>query len=372
MYNFYNENIDSPNKINRKKIKNTNNYIKNEFNTFHATRSYSSNNNRNHENIIRSSRFGEKEVNDEIYSNEFFEIILKEEDDELMSKNIKSVIKNLSSKLLEYNQIKQEKINNKFKNLKISSKSIIEIKSTYDNLNVFTNYRYIMDKNLRRKTKQFLGLQCGFLSQFSLSNYKNCISPKKRTDSKPKKKMLKISKSRKSLDSPKFPIKNYRCLSYYKSDLNSPIRPNENILKKRSKSKNLDTIIRKAGSFCLEKRISKSLVTIRQTSSIKSKDYSRRSYMKKSISYSSEGSPKKKNRRKKRLSSDLLMKKKTRRKMDLISENMQKDRKNLNNPSEFYADLFSSFVVNQPQISGTRISGLPALPTIKVSRYEEN
>ena len=54
--------------------------------------------------------------------------------------------------------------------------------------------------------------------------------------------------------------------------------------------------------------------------------------------------------------------------MDLISENMQRDRQNLNNPNEFYADLFSNFVVNNRQI--TR-SGISNMPLVKISRYDE-
>ena len=122
----------------------------------------------------------------------------------------------------------------------------------------------------------------------------------------------------------------------------------------------------------MEKKISKSLVPFKQSSSIKSKCYSRGSLLKKSISESSESIPKKRYKKKSELLSEIFVKKKTKQKMDLISENMQRDRQNLKNPSEFYADLFSNFVVHTQKINGSGISGLPALPMIKISRYEES
>ena len=345
----------------RKKTKSSG-YLKNGINkSIRATCSYSSNNSRSYENI-RSLKFDSDDVNDEINSNEKFEIIFQEEDDELINKNIK---KYLSSKLLENDkQKKQNKFINKFNNLKISSSSNLEIKSSYDNLNVFTNYRYIIDENLRKKTKHFVGLECGFPYSPS-TKYDKSLS--KRRESKPTKKFLKLLKTKNSLDSSRFSINNYRCLSFYnKSDcVNLSVQPNENIF---NKIKNTGTI-RKAESFYTEKKGSKYISPLKPATSIKSKNnYSRRTYKKNSISDSSEEIKKKKNRKKNGISSDIYAKKRTKRKMDLISENMQRDRQNLNNPNEFYADLFSNFVVNNRQI--TR-SGISNMPLVKISRYDE-
>ena len=368
MDNSFNEDAFPLNRKNKKKTKSSDYCAKKRFNKGHCVKhSFASNNNIDYGNIT-SPRFESGRVNDEIYSNENFDIILKEEDDELMSKNIKNMIKTLSTKILEYNnQKKQEKVNNKFNNLKISSSYNVEIKSSYDNLNVFTNYRYIIDNDLRKKTKHLLAVECGFISQFSLSNKKfdkSSIVIKK--DSKPIKKILKMIKSKNS-DSSRISRNNYRRLSYYKSDdVNLSIRPNENLLSKRSK--NCESI-RKAESFYVEKKLNNSVIPFKQTSSVKSKNYLRKSYKKRTISNSSDGGPKKKNRKKNDVSSDIFVKKKARRKIDLISENMQRDRQNLNNPSEFYADLFSSFVVNNPQING---SGISNLPLIKINRNEES
>ena len=55
--------------------------------------------------------------------------------------------------------------------------------------------------------------------------------------------------------------------------------------------------------------------------------------------------------------------------MNLISENMLKNKQNLNNPNEFYADLFNNFVVNNRQKNE---SGASNVPIIKVSYYEED
>ena len=65
---------------------------------------------------------------------------------------------------------------------------------------------------------------------------------------------------------------------------------------------------------------------------------------------------------------DIFDKNKTKRKMNLISENMLRDRQNLNNPNEFYADLFSSFVVKNRK---TKTKGRSNIQIIKVPYYNE-
>ena len=115
----------------------------------------------------------------------------------------------------------------------------------------------------------------------------------------------------------------------------------------------------------MEQKISSSIIPFKQTKSMRSKN---RSFRKRNISDSSEDIPKKKNKKKNELTTEIFVKKKAKKKMDLISVNMKRDRLNLNNPSEFYADLFSNFVVNNPQINE---SGISNIPRIKISRYEE-
>ena len=105
-----------------------------------------------------------------------------------------------------------------------------------------------------------------------------------------------------------------------------------------------------------------------KSSSIISKNYSRQSYFKHSISGTSLDIPKKKNKKKNEDSSEIFVTKNTRRKMDLITENMQKDRQKLNNPNEFYADLFNDFAINSRQIHG---SGISNFLRIKTSHYDE-
>ena len=348
----------------KKKTKSSDYCFKKKLNkSIHATCSHRSNSNKSFENI-KSFRVDQNGINDEIYSNEKFQIIFQEED-ELMSKNIYKI---LSSKILEYDsQKKQKTISNKFNNLKISSSSNIEIKSSYENLNEFTNSRYIIDDNLRKKTKHFVGVECGFISQTSPSKFDKALYLNSRRESKPTKKLINRFKSRKSLDSSKFSMNNHRCLSYYKSDdVSLSIQPNETIVSKKPKNSNT---IRKTQSFYMEKNLSKNVASLKQTSSIKSKNYSRRTYKKKSIvSDSCDEIPKKKNKKKNELSSDKFVRKKTKRKMDLISENMQRDRQNLNNPNEFYAGLFSNFVVNNRQKNA---SGMSNSPMNRMSRYDE-
>ena len=60
--------------------------------SFYPTHSLPSNRAESYE-IMRRSRFESDDINDEIYSNELFEIKLQEENDELMSKSLKNTHK---------------------------------------------------------------------------------------------------------------------------------------------------------------------------------------------------------------------------------------------------------------------------------------
>ena len=347
----------------RIKTKCSDHYIKNSNNkSINATCSILSENNNKSYEKIKSLKFDSDNENDEISSNEKYEIIFQEDDEELISKNNKNTNNNLSTILLGYNFLKNQKKNsNKFNNLKISTSSNILIKSSYENLNVFSNYRYIIDENLRKKTKHFIGVECGFVSQFSFTNSKFGDRTYRRGEIKNSKKFLRTFKTKKSLDSSRI-SRNYKCLSSRKlDDVSLSIHPNESIYSK--KSRNYSTI-RKAESFYMEKKIA----PLKQSSSIKSKNYSRKSNLKNSISGVSEDIPKKKNKRRNGISSEIFVKQNTRRKMNLITENMEKDRQKLNNPNEFYADLFSNFVVNNRQING---SGISNLLMIRTSRFDE-
>ena len=146
-------------------------------------------------------------VNDEIYKNENFNLNCDFKDDILKNKNIiktninnKIKIENLSKKIIEKTWIKNldkekanylEKVLNKpsEKNLlneinidsqrkkkfqSSSSSSTIfdsiriesfEILSSYENINEITNNKYIKDKILKNKTKEFLLKECGYKSE---------------------------------------------------------------------------------------------------------------------------------------------------------------------------------------------------------------
>jgi hypothetical protein len=66
---------------------------------------------------------------------------------------------NLNNLNANNNKYKSEE--KKFDLLKISSESTLEINSSYENINKITNYSYISDDELRKKTKNFLLEKCG-------------------------------------------------------------------------------------------------------------------------------------------------------------------------------------------------------------------
>ena len=63
--------------------------------------------------------------------------------------------------LNEKNNNKSKSEEKKFNSLEISSESTMEINSSYENINKLTNYSYISDDDLRKKTKNFLLEKCG-------------------------------------------------------------------------------------------------------------------------------------------------------------------------------------------------------------------
>ena len=72
-----------------------------------------------------------------------------------------------------------------------------------------------------------------------------------------------------------------------------------------------------------------------------------------------------KEKRKTDLISDNIVNIKTKNKLDLITKNMERDSRNLNNPNEFYADLFNTFYKQKIRKYKSRKT---AMPKIKIGQ----
>ena len=122
-------------------------------------------------------KYSSENVNEEIYPNENFDIIINEDnlksddDPNIFNNNIKTLSKIISQKPVINNLYINEanfdgsisqshqqiiKVNINFKNVSISKTSTLEILSSYENINEITNYKYIKDEDLKKQTKLFL------------------------------------------------------------------------------------------------------------------------------------------------------------------------------------------------------------------------
>ena len=184
----------------------------------------------------------------------------------------------------------------------------------------------------------FLSKECGLLydvnSKLENTSY-NTTSHNKRRKSKSTEILPKYMNNKKFYD--------------YTNSINnlSAINDNEtNSTPPFSKElKKLGYIINKNNGKILEKEIkksNKSFDNIKRNVTIKEENKLFRKRNSKDKNMFSYLSPENK-RRKSEISSDNLLSIKTKNKLDLIMKNMEKDSQNLNNPNQFYADLFSNF-----------------------------
>ena len=128
-------------------------------------------------------KYGFDQINDELYPGEILNhsinnsiINLKSPKSDIKRfHNEKIYIKNLNiiennylgqifdkkeNTIEKSNKSKSEEKKNSFDSLEISLESTMEINSSYENINKITNYQYISDNNLRKKTKMFLLDEC--------------------------------------------------------------------------------------------------------------------------------------------------------------------------------------------------------------------
>ena len=203
----------------------------------------------------------------------------------------------------------------KFKNLEISSESTLDINSSYENINSLTNYNYISDEELRRKTKKFLLGECGININISEKNIKKISN-------------FEQNRSKKSHSS--------NALSSLLSSTNDKIgRNNKNV----SSLQSFQT---------LKNRFNKSKMSIIKGTSFLHKMNSTlvgsESKSNKNIyKYRNSGGGIKEKEKEK----DKIKKHKRKKEMFMISNNIKQNSKNLNNPDMFYAGLFNNIMEKQ-------------------------
>ena len=330
---------------------------------------------------INSSNSETENVNDEIYPNENFEIKIPNKVRNIINNNNDSHENSFSNcpksskkllisdkKIPEINNIKEEEKHNdvndnlnsntKFNNLKISSMLKFEIKSSYDNINEFTKYRFISDISLIKRTKIFLSKECGLLNDLYTKStnisYQSPILDKK-AKSKSTLKLSKCLHNRQIYDY----TNGINNLSVVNDNINSPpLFPKElkKLLFKKTKKDN-------ETSNSLKDIRGSDFVQIKRNTTIKEKNVPLNKINSTCINMFSSFSPKKR-KRQTEISSDNVVNIKTRNKLDLITENLKRDSQNLNNPNEFYADLFNNFYKQNMKKKKNPVS----MPKIKVKQ----
>ena len=304
-------------------------------------------------------------INDEIYPNENFDIKIPDNDLNIITnKKTKSQENKITNylespkKLSTYDKksspfttiIKGENnfyisnnlnLNNKFNNLQISSISTLEIKSSYDNINEFTNYRFISDSLLIKKTKIFLSKECNILYDINTKSVNMpCYSPINNN------RMIKSQsaiKNYKDLNNKNFYDYDNRMnnLSIINDNDTNSLSPFSNEFKKiefNKTDKNNDKFLENSFKDSKESNLNE----IKKNASIKEENESIKKRNSLCSNTFSSFSPKKA-RRKPNIALDSSISIKTKFKLDLIMKNMKRDNQNLNNPNEFYADLFNNF-----------------------------
>jgi hypothetical protein len=247
------------------------------------------------------------DINDEIYPGESFSLHINDgkiKNTNQINNNFypeKIYINNLN--IFENPNKNKEKVVNseekKFNNLEISSASTIDINSSYENINQITNYNYISDDDLRKKTKKFLMEECNiYLSEKSLEN--RASLPKANKNFQPRK-------------------------SESSNAITSFLKKNKNIPNERNAS------LRTFKSFKNTNKFKFKVTELKR-------DFS----LKKNSSLGSNKSLYKSNFYKKER--DKFKKSKNIKEMVMISNNIKENTENLNNPESFYTGLFHNIL----------------------------
>ena len=209
---------------------------------------------------------------------------------------------------------------NTFKILDISKESTIQIDSSYENINKITNFSYISDDNLRKRTKQFLLEQCT-LELTGSALHKEDI--KKSKSISPNHKFYKSEYDTsndkiKSIDKNKINKKRKSFLGSIPELFNFKFPKLKTAKNCNSLSKLNNTIVENDSNTNLDKNL---------YGDISSKTHSDKNITNKHISNTKKF---KKNKE-----------------IEVISNNIKRNTQNLNNPQLFYTDLFHNIIEKQ-------------------------
>ena len=275
--------------------------------------------------LISTSSFNPEIINEEIYPGENF--IIKTCDDDLKGKIINNINK-LSQILSDNTYINNLNIYRssclsdkvvKINNFEISSESTIEIKSSYENINKITDYKYIKDDNLKEETKNFLISKCK-------KNIHYTINTDESIEKIHNEIINKKENSHKSSGN--------NNISSILSDTN--IKKPENI-----KIGIINNFQKSINENKANENILKSFKTQIYVGGIDFSSRSRKDENKENEKQKRNIPPSKLNDNNK---NNNIKKKKKKKDLDIISINLKKSSQNLNQPDIFYAGLFSELI----------------------------
>ena len=330
-------------------------------NNFYLMNSLSFSKTNNSKNSDNDEFFKNREINNEIYENENFNIdmhkkyiiypeassinknYIKESFEEKNfssindSNNMSSIRKKLSSKVLISNH---EKIfPNTFINLCSTKENSIQLNSSYENINKISNYRYIKNSYLQKSTKKFIIDEC---SRKSLSPMKNnTILRYQKTVINPK---IKMNDEHHKL------IKN--CLSYKMNNTYiNKVYKSSNSLRRITKDRNeFDCNANNNNNKNGNVPQSKKPTSIIRASSHKNET------KEKYLNMFSPGKVKRKIFKKKTLIG---------KKLNAISKNIQNANEAINNPNEFYMNFFNNILQKESIVNNKEEDGIKTKKTVR-------
>ena len=233
----------------------------------------------------------------------------------------------------------QKKVEKKiFKDLEISSNSTLEINSSYENINEITGNKYINYIEFRKETKEFL------IEKANQYDIKKSFSKYKFKSRPITNKYLKVNNNsriyKSSISNNKFFLKNKKSFDANEKSIRKVSTNKLNNQFTYESFQNFQNILMKSDKYNNNR-----LVKINSTNSFDLSGL-------KSIEDVNESINDKTNsnfnfKRKKNLIKSVdtnLKKKKKLNELDIITSNIQKTSQNLNQPSEFYAGLFSNLI----------------------------
>ena len=252
-----------------------------------------------HTDTLKINKNIDKKINNSCFQNNFY--------------NEKIYIKNLN---IYENKFLNEKTNNSkseekrysFNSLEISSDTTLNINSSYENINQLTNYNYISDEELRKKTKKFLFRECG--KHNSETNLKK-VNPHENDG------------ARKSLS----------------SDLLINLLGNKNQKNKISQKKIADRDTLKSFQSLNNNKSNKFRISVVKGNNILK-------ILNRSIGRRKESFNNLENK-----SLNKIRKAKEKNEMFMISNNIKRNNQNLNNPKLFYTGLFNNIIEKRKKLT---------------------